>query len=97
MNAEFGTVYLFFKMQNSPWTNPEFRNALIEAIPYDTLRKEYTIQAESLVNPLPGYPKVTGIADWDASDAAEMMKGAKLIKKNKSTTFLYLFFMQLTP
>lgn len=77
MNAEFGTVYLFFKMQNSPWTNPEFRNALIEAIPYDTLRKEYTIQAESLVNPLTGYPKVTGIADWDASDAAEMMKGAR--------------------
>lgn len=77
MCAEFGTVYLFFKMQNSPWTKPEFRNALIEAIPFDELRKEFSIQAETLVNPLPSYPAVTGIADWDPSDAIEMMKLAR--------------------
>ncbi|WP_407400163.1 peptide ABC transporter substrate-binding protein [Treponema sp.] len=77
MSAEFGTVYLFFKMQNYPWTQAEFRNALIEAIPYDELRKDFSIQAETLVNPLPGYPKVTGIGDWDPVDAKEMMKTAR--------------------
>lgn len=77
MSAEFGTAYLFFKMQNFPWTKPEFRNALIEAIPYDELRKGYNIQAETLVHPLPNYPTVIGISDWDNIDALEMMKAAR--------------------
>ncbi|MCI5829621.1 MAG: peptide ABC transporter substrate-binding protein [Treponema sp.] len=77
MNAEFGTVYMFFKMQNEVWKKSEFRNALLEAIPYDELRKKFSIQAETLVNPLPGYPKVTGLADWDNLDAVEMMKDAR--------------------
>lgn len=75
--AEFGTVYLFFKMQHYPWTQAEFRNALIEAVPYDELRKNFSIHAETLINPLPGYPSVNGISDWDSSDALEMMKAAR--------------------
>ncbi|MBQ0040293.1 MAG: peptide ABC transporter substrate-binding protein [Treponema sp.] len=77
MAAEFGTVYLFFKMQNYPWTQKEFRNALIEAVPFSELRKNFSIHAETFINPLPGYPTVTGIADWDADDALEMMKTAR--------------------
>lgn len=77
MGAEFGTVYLFFKMQNYPWTQKEFRNALIEAVPFDELRKNFSIHAETFINPLPGYPSVTGISDWDLSDAKEMMSKAR--------------------
>lgn len=77
MAAEFGTVYMFFKMQNEPWIHGEFRNALIEAVPVDELRKDFSIHAETFINPLPGYPTVTGIADWDLSDAMEMMKAAR--------------------
>ncbi len=75
--GEFGTSYLFFKMQNKPWNNAEFRLALLEAIPYDELRKDYAVQATTLVYPIAGYPTVAGIKDYDIDDAKELMAEAR--------------------
>lgn len=77
VSAEFGTTYLFFKIKNSPWDKPEFRNALLEAIPYDKLRAKASVKATTLVYPLSGYPEVKGIDDYDPVDAAELMKDAR--------------------
>ncbi len=78
IGTEFGTVYLFFKKGENVWSKKEFRNALLEAIPYDKLREKFSIKAETFIYPLSGYPEVVGLADYDASDALKMMKEARL-------------------
>ncbi len=75
--AEFGTYFLFFKMQNKPWNNREIREALLEAIPYEELRADITAPATTLVYPLSDYPVVAGIDDYDPQEAIEMMKKAR--------------------
>lgn len=75
--AEFGTYYLFFKINNAPWDNADFRTALLEAIPYDSLRKNLTMPATTLVYPLPDYPAVPGIDDYDTDDAIALMNKAR--------------------
>lgn len=77
VSAEFGTAYLFFKIKNKPWDNEEFRNALLEAVPYDTLRDGLTVPAKTLVYPLAGYPDVAGLDDYDQADAIAMMNKAR--------------------
>lgn len=77
MGTEFGTIYLFFKTKNSPWDKVEFRNALLEAVPYDRLREKYAVKAETFIYPLQGYPQVKGISDSDADDALELMNQAR--------------------
>lgn len=79
--GEFGTSYIFFKIGNKPWDNPAFRNALIEAVPYDELRKKYSVPASTLVYPLAGYPDVSGISDYDAEDALKLMENARKEEK----------------
>jgi oligopeptide transport system substrate-binding protein len=75
--AEFGTVYLFFKSGESIWSKKEFRDALLEAVPYDKLRENFGVQAETFIYPLPGYPEIVGISDYDQDDATFMMKKAR--------------------
>ena len=77
VTAEFGTSYLFFKTSNFPWNKSSFRNALLEAVPYDQLRKNYSVEAKTLVYPLAGYPSVSGINDYDLDDACELMEEAR--------------------
>lgn len=77
VTAEFATLYLFFKMQNSPWDKVEFRQALLEAIPYDELRKDFSIPAQTFISRLQGYPEVTGYSDYDADYAKYLMEAAR--------------------
>ncbi len=75
--GEFGTTYLFFKGTNSPWNRQDFRLALLEAIPYEELRKSYAVKASTFVYPLSLYPSVTGWDDFDAEDAKDLMDKAR--------------------
>ena len=77
ISAEFGTQYLFFKGQNEPWNDPNIRMALLEAVPWKELRKNYLVPAATFVYPLNGYPSVTGLSDCDPEDAVEMMNDAR--------------------
>ncbi|MCR5219086.1 peptide ABC transporter substrate-binding protein [Treponema sp.] len=91
-NTIFGSSYLFFKPVNEPWDKPDFRNALIEAIPYDKLRDKYPVKATTLVYPLPNYPSVNGISGTDADDAVELMEEARKkagIPKNKKLPLVF--------
>ncbi|MBQ9539405.1 MAG: peptide ABC transporter substrate-binding protein [Treponema sp.] len=75
--AEFGTYYIFFKLNGKKWNTKEVREALLEAIPYDKLREGITVPATTLVYPLTGYPEVSGFADFDGDDAVMMMGKAR--------------------
>ena len=77
VGAEFGTMYLFFKERGSVWSKKEFRQALLEAIPYDKLRENYNVKAETLIYQLPGYPSVSGFSDYDPDDAKTLMHDAR--------------------
>lgn len=84
--AEFGTSYYFFKtsrakINNSgkinPWDYPEFRNAVLEAFPWEDMRNAVLVPATTLVFPLTGYPQVDGFSYTDLIEAQHLMKEAK--------------------
>lgn len=77
MAAEYGTQFLFFKCQNSPWNNAEFRQALLAAVPWAELRSKAVVGAETLIYPLSMYPSVTGYKDTDVDEALDLMKKAR--------------------
>lgn len=77
VTGEFGSTFLFFKQSKKIWNTQEFRTALLEAVPYDELRKDYVVKASSLVYPLTGYPSVTGWDDYNPDDALELMNMAR--------------------
>lgn len=88
LDAEFATNYLFFKHSSrrpsyvkagysSVWDFEEFRNALFEAMPWDSLRANTYVPATTLVFPLNGYPAVEGYSYTDSSEAVNLMKEAR--------------------
>lgn len=86
LSATFGTGYLYFKMSSKKpadskcskvWDLPEFRNAVLEAFPWDAIHKKYLIPATTLVYPLSGYPQIDGFDYTDAIEASLKMKDAR--------------------
>ena len=88
MSAEFATSYFFFKHSSkkpsyvqanmaSVWDYPEFRNAILEAIPWDKLRANYYVPATTFVYPIAGYPTVEGFSYTDVEEAKTLMKAAR--------------------
>ena len=77
ISAIFGTEYLFFSCKNKPWDDPDFRNALLTAVPWEILRKNGLVQAKTLIYPLAGYQGVEGISETSAEEALEMMHDAR--------------------
>lgn len=85
-NATFGTGFLYFKMSSKKpadsktsklWDYPEFRNAVLEAFPWEAIHKKYIIPATTLVYPLSGYPQIEGFDYTDAIEASLKMKDAR--------------------
>ena len=89
INAEFATMYYFFKNSSKKqadfvsengenvWDYPEFRNAVLEAIPWDVFRKNASVPATTFVYPLTGYPTVEGFSYTDEFEASLKMKEAR--------------------
>lgn len=89
INAEFATMYYFFKNSSKKqadfvsengenvWDYPEFRNAVLEAIPWDIFRKNASVPATTFVYPLTGYPTVEGFSYTDEFEASLKMKEAR--------------------
>lgn len=76
--AEFATQYFFFKNRtDSIWNNKTIRQALLEAVPWEELRKNTYVQASSLVYALNGYPKVEGYVFCDNLEAKIQMQQAR--------------------
>ncbi len=86
VSATFGTGFLYFKMSgrkpadskcSKVWDYPEFRNAVLEAFPWEAIHKKYLIPATTLVYPLQGYPQIDGFDYTDAIEASLKMKDAR--------------------
>jgi len=89
VSAEFATSYYFFKTSAgkpgdeygvkklSYWDYPEFRNAVLEAIPWTILRGSAVVPATTFVYPLSGYPTVDGFNYTDEREAVNKMKEAR--------------------
>ena len=86
VNATFGTGYFYFKMSSRKpadskcskvWDLPEFRNAVLEAFPWNEIHKKYLIPATTLVYPLSGYPQIDGFDYTDQIEASLKMKDAR--------------------
>ncbi len=82
-NAQFGTSYFFFRsaakkgQEKSIWDIKEFRQALLEAIPWERVRQNYYFPAETYVYPLKGYPNVEGFNYTDTIEAKKIMDAAR--------------------
>ena len=70
----FATEYFYFKTDSPPCDNQTLREALLAALPYSELRKDYLIPAKTLVFPLAGYPTVTGIDQQNIEKAEQLLR-----------------------
>lgn len=86
MSAEFATAYYFFKLSSKKnknqqnfyaWDYSEFRNAILEAIPWDVLRSGALVAAPTLVFPIGDYPEIDGFSYTDNIEAKKMMNDAR--------------------
>lgn len=77
INAEFATEYLFFKSHKAPWNQPAFRNALLAAVPWETVRGNTFVPASTLIYPIGEYTAPAGLADYDLEEAKLLLVQAK--------------------
>ncbi len=73
VSQQFGTSYFFFKSEGA-FANSTFRNALLSAIPWTELRSEEHIPATTLVLPLPFFPYVEGIEEYNLDKAKKLLE-----------------------
>jgi peptide/nickel transport system substrate-binding protein/oligopeptide transport system substrate-binding protein len=72
----FATSYYFFRCDKKPWSDYRVRRALALALPWKEIRKPYALPAETLILPIPGYPKVKGMGEADPVEAAKLLTEA---------------------
>lgn len=73
----FGTSYLFFVSNKSPWDDYRVRRGLALLIPWEKLRADNSILPTStLVPSIPGYPKLKGITKQNEKEAMSLLKDA---------------------
>lgn len=85
VTPQFGISFYFFKTSDKKpksdkinvWDYKEFRNALLEAMPWEEVRSGYFTPATTFVYPLTGYPTVDGFDFTDPMEAAIKMKAAR--------------------
>ena len=77
LSAEFGTEYLFFKNDSPIWSEADFRNAVLTAVPWKQLRDGSMFPAETLVCPSAGYKSPEGLNYTDAEEAKLLLDAAK--------------------
>lgn len=84
----FATEYLYFNTNTAPCNSQALREALVHAIPYDTLRKNYLLPAKTLVFPLIGYPSVTGVDTQDTVKSETLLKKVEQVDTEKPIKIL---------
>ena len=86
LGAQFGTEFLFFKTSaakpknaktSKVWDIPDFRQAVLEAMPWEKLRTGSLVPATTLVYPLSEYPEVEGYSYTDENEAVLLMNDAR--------------------
>jgi peptide/nickel transport system substrate-binding protein/oligopeptide transport system substrate-binding protein len=76
INPMFGTHYYFIRCDEAPWNDPRVRKALSISLPWNEIRGNYFLPAETLILPLQGYPEVTGYSAADIAVAEKLLAEA---------------------
>lgn len=72
----FATHYYFIRSEEAPWSDHRVSRALALALQWEELRAGYHLPAETLIYPLWGYPRVTGISTGDIETAVSLLASA---------------------
>jgi len=73
VNVMFATHYYFIRCAEKPWNDYRIRRAMALVLPWNEIRGEHYLPAETLIYPVAGYPKVEGISENDFEEAARLM------------------------
>ncbi|MCQ2612764.1 MAG: peptide ABC transporter substrate-binding protein [Treponemataceae bacterium] len=84
----FGTSFLYFRNRQPLLQNPDVRNALLYAFPWDEIHALYNIPANTLMRPLSGYPDILGVGDTDLEEARWLLKDAGVSGEDITVTFV---------
>ncbi len=76
LNPMFGTHYYYIRSFEAPWNDERVRKALSIALPWDEIRKNYLLPAETLILPLQNYPEVKGRSAAAPAEAAQLLADA---------------------
>jgi peptide/nickel transport system substrate-binding protein/oligopeptide transport system substrate-binding protein len=76
VNAMFATYYFYIRSSQAPWTDSRIRQALSLTLPWDNIRQGYYLPAETLIYPIPGYPKPKGLSETNIERAKELLAEA---------------------
>ena len=75
-NAMFATHYYYIRSAEKPWDDSRVRRALALALPWDEIRKDYTLPAKTLIVPLSGYPEIEGMNEANVEEAVKLLAQA---------------------
>ena len=76
MNVLFATHYYYIRAKEEPWNDYRVRRAMALVLPWDEIRSNYYLPAETLIFPVAGYPEVDGISEADYDEAKRLMEEA---------------------
>jgi peptide/nickel transport system substrate-binding protein/oligopeptide transport system substrate-binding protein len=76
VNALFATHYYFIRSGERPWNDHRVRRALVLALPWDEIRGGHFLPAKTLIYPLPGYPRLDGLASTEREEAVTLLAQA---------------------
>jgi peptide/nickel transport system substrate-binding protein/oligopeptide transport system substrate-binding protein len=76
VNVMFATHYYFIRCDERPWNDYRVRRAMALVLPWEEIRSNYYLPAETLIFPVAGYPKVEGISEANYDEAQRLMSEA---------------------
>jgi len=75
-NIMFATHYYFIRSSERPWNDHRVRRAMALVLPWEEIRRNYFLPAETLIFPITGYPEVEGITEANIEEAKRLMNEA---------------------
>jgi peptide/nickel transport system substrate-binding protein/oligopeptide transport system substrate-binding protein len=76
VNVMFATHYYYIRSEDKPWNDKRVRRAMALVLPWEEIRGNYYLPAETLIFPVAGYPEVTGISESNYEEAKKLMTEA---------------------
>lgn len=76
VNPMFATHYYFIRSGAEPWKDRRVRRALSLALPWESIREGHYLPADTLIYPIPGYPKPQGLTETRLEEARELLSQA---------------------
>ncbi|MGN0738814.1 MAG: peptide ABC transporter substrate-binding protein [Treponema sp.] len=92
LDAVFGTHFFFFKLGNSPYLTEKVRAALLEAVPWESLREGSLFPATTFIYPTAGYQSPSPLAYTNYEHSKLLMDEAKKELKLSASDTIELTF-----